>query len=211
MPATVRRPRRSVHPAALPLQAVPSMRALAMGTDIEGWVEICEHGSWVSVVDISVLVPRSYDLFGCLFGVRNLAQFRPLFAGRGVPADSPHHERTDGAEDIHDATWVAYEELVRIDPEEEALAPDQRIHEYDVLEDGSEVLASKASWSAATADIADQVRAQGEVRRDSRVYRVRTLKRGEALEGLELVQAIMDVLARRYGAENVRLVVWFGS
>ena len=61
-----------------------------MGTDIAGWIEVNvspedNEGLWLAIVDLGLLLERSYDLFGCLFGVRNYARFRPLFADRGLP------------------------------------------------------------------------------------------------------------------------------
>ncbi|SDT81697.1 hypothetical protein SAMN05216371_6776 [Streptomyces sp. TLI_053] len=65
-----------------------------MGTDITGYLEYrapqddqepVRHASH----DLHSLgVGRDYDAFGCLFGVRNYANFRPLAAGRGLPADA---------------------------------------------------------------------------------------------------------------------------
>ncbi|MFE7237713.1 hypothetical protein [Streptomyces sp. NPDC057580] len=62
-----------------------------MGTDIYGFIECRaswhEKGEpWSAAVDFDLLyMGRSYDAFGCLLGVRNRADFRPLAADRGLP------------------------------------------------------------------------------------------------------------------------------
>ncbi|MEV7233076.1 hypothetical protein AB0N06_03510 [Streptomyces sp. NPDC051020] len=63
-----------------------------MGTDIVDFIECraswYEKGKpWSAAVDL-LYMGRSYDAFGCLFGVRNRAGFRPLAAGRGLPGVS---------------------------------------------------------------------------------------------------------------------------
>jgi hypothetical protein len=52
-----------------------------MGTDIAGWIEVnaapdfLRDGLWLNVIDVGSVVGRSYDLYACLFGIRNYAQF----------------------------------------------------------------------------------------------------------------------------------------
>jgi hypothetical protein len=63
-----------------------------MGTDISGFLEYRapqddQEPTWYTAHDLSSLYGgRHYDAFGCLFGVRNYANFRPLAACRGLPA-----------------------------------------------------------------------------------------------------------------------------
>jgi hypothetical protein len=51
----------------------------------------------------------------------------------------------------HNATWATYEELCTIDPDEHALEPSARIHEFEIDAQGREVLVGKAEWSARAA------------------------------------------------------------
>ena len=90
-----------------------------MGTDISGVVECRprwaregggEAASWEAALDLFLLdVTRSYDAFGCLFGVRNHAGFRPFAADRGMPADASDRRvhrfrrKTGASRRIHDA------------------------------------------------------------------------------------------------------------
>ena len=87
-----------------------------MGCDIHGYVEIRPYpdigGRWNAVVDAGMLLPRDYDMFGCLFGVRNLATFEPLFPFRGLPEDTDRHEqlRLDKEPDCHSTSWATLAE-----------------------------------------------------------------------------------------------------
>ena len=58
-----------------------------MGTDICGWVEVKYGNMWWPIIKIDYLVNRNYDIFGCLFGVRNYANFKPIAPDRGLPED----------------------------------------------------------------------------------------------------------------------------
>ena len=71
-----------------------------MGTDITGaiecrpWPKFNPEGSWVYAIALDLLYTgRSYDAFGCLFGVRNYAGFRPLAPDRGLPEDTTEETR----------------------------------------------------------------------------------------------------------------------
>lgn len=61
-----------------------------MGTDIHGVVEINPHPSlsgstWFDVVDAGMILGRSYNMFGVLFGLKNVAGLKPVSNQRGVP------------------------------------------------------------------------------------------------------------------------------
>jgi hypothetical protein len=195
-----------------------------MGTDICAWIEVREAGRWTCAVDNTrVEFGRNYDVFGCLFGVRNYANFSPLFAGRGLPADVSEKVKSEAegpyTDECYGHTWASYEELCAIDFDELTLWPDSRIHIYEVKADGTEVCTGKA------AEMLRHLRPGGphlrpgeEIRKEGKVYRTRHLTRGEVLnecgpdgEGFPAVLASMKPLADRHGPENVRLVVWFGD
>ncbi len=191
-----------------------------MGTDIYGWVEFQDQdtGTWQHCIDISLLIDRDYDAFGCLFGVRNYACFRPIAANRGLPADVSTQVRFDTeeiGEYASDHTWVNLAELRAIDRDEVALGVDERVHQYRHAATGTLVYEGKATWSRDLAALLarhDQTTpeegAQWEI--GNRVYRAERLRRGDALgEDWRLLIKMMEPLGERYGAEHVRLVVWF--
>ncbi|MER7850907.1 hypothetical protein ABTZ03_44080 [Kitasatospora sp. NPDC096077] len=101
-----------------------------MSTDIHGGIEFRHPGvdagyydgePWAMAMDLWPLYDQSdYAAFGCLFGVRNYAGFRPLAADRGLPPDLSGGLRAElepmvEAGDLHGATWVSWAEISRLD------------------------------------------------------------------------------------------------
>lgn len=207
-----------------------------MGTDIHGFVECLDEDDarWAAAIDIDLLYAgRGYDAFGCLFGVRNYAGFRPLAAGRGLPADASEAVRgefADWGSDGHSPTWISWAELKGVDWAEPAEAVDARIHEYRRTPDGW-VMSSKAAWSARVAEVVElsMRREPGRLLTyeahdwpegtewpdgDDRLYRIGRMTRGEAVERDEEWKplfTVMEVLAALHGDDNVRLTVWFDN
>lgn len=203
-----------------------------MGTDISGHLEYrapqdSQGGIWNTAHDLDSLYQnRDYDLFGCLFGVRNYANFRPLAAGRGLPADvsagvgARFAQLTEwyGGDGIHGATWITWAEVKAVDWDERAERPDSRLHEYRRTAHGLR-LTGKSSWSPAFAEAVGLAR--GEERQwpegsewlvGETLYRSVTLRRKDAVTATGEWQAVwtaMETLAARHGDDNVRLVVWF--
>lgn len=203
-----------------------------MGTDINGFLEYRapkDHQKpvWYAAHDLDTLNDvRNYDAFGCLFGVRNYANFRPLAAGRGFPADASatvgarFAELTGwcGESGSHGATWITWAEVQAVDWDEPAAKPDSRLHQFRRTPSGLRMTA-KASWSAAFAEaVGLEV---GEIREwpdgsewlvGDTLYRSVTIRRSDAVTETgewQPVWAAMKALADRHGADNVRLVVWF--
>ncbi|KUN73953.1 hypothetical protein AQJ46_06670 [Streptomyces canus] len=102
-----------------------------MGTDIHGGIEFrhphvgtdyYDGEAWVTAMDLWPLYDeRDYAAFGLLFGVRNYAGFRPLAAGRGLPADLSSGMRSAlgswvGQGEMDGASWISWAELASIDP-----------------------------------------------------------------------------------------------
>jgi hypothetical protein len=119
------------------------MRALGsgVGTDIEGGVEIRPGGCgtpWMLTTLSLDELPRHYDAFGLLFGVRDYAGFVPVAPGRGMPADASVELRqlSCGSSSEHDHTWITWTELASIDWTAPAPTVDARIHEYKITSDG---------------------------------------------------------------------------
>ena len=165
-----------------------------MSTEIYGAVEIkmFDWGSdaWYSVIDAGMFLPANYDLFGCLFGVRNYANFEPLFSSRGAPPDCcdsllSAYKANDGH---HDFTWCFYSELKRIDLSELSLEPNQRF------------------WDTKSTPPMKRL-PTSEEEQEQRTYTTRR----EALSVPEFQQLLelMSVLAKHYGEEGVRLSVYF--
>ncbi|WP_418960494.1 hypothetical protein [Streptomyces tritici] len=192
-----------------------------MGTDIHGFLE-CRTNyrtldaedmtGWHGAVDLDLLYSgRDYDAFGCLFGVRNLAGFRPLAAERGLPGDVSEEARRryEGwGRDAHDATWIGWDELSRVDGDELAEQVDERVHMFTRVASGDWVLTGKGFWDHADRPEGD------EWIQDGRLFRVvRTSRRDAVPEGGEWapVWATMRALADVHGDEHVRLVVWFDN
>ncbi|WP_199517246.1 hypothetical protein [Nucisporomicrobium flavum] len=197
-----------------------------MGTDIAGAVEVRPHGpgsSWV-LTDVSLDdLPRHYDAYGLLFGVRNFAGFDAVAPGRGLPDDaSPELFGSKLSAGEHDHTWVSWTELARIDWSAQAPRVDDRIHEYKVTAEGM-LFVGKAghhgsAWRAVAGESADprgSSYTEGtEWRADDRIWRVERLSQGDVLRSDPQLRELFDTmrdLAERYGGDNVRLIVWFDS
>lgn len=206
-----------------------------MGTDINGWVEFRQaaDGQWNHCIDISLLIDRNYDAFGCLFGVKNYARFAPLAAKRGLPADRSAQVAHDAAEMEGFAfghTWIGWATLQAIDLDETALAADERVHQYRRDDQGNLLYEGKATWSRELAVAGRRDLTAGRVsgaplprRPDKdasvegqewaigdRIYRAERLRRRDALgDDWQTLFAMMAPLADHYGAANVRLIAWF--
>ncbi|MFD9484112.1 hypothetical protein [Streptomyces sp. NPDC059991] len=102
-----------------------------MSTDIDGGIEFRHPGAgtdyyegepWVCAMDLWPLYDQSdYAAFGCLFGVRNYAGYRPLAAERGLPEDvsSQLRERLQpwvAEGHLSSATWILWSEIAALDP-----------------------------------------------------------------------------------------------
>ena len=203
-----------------------------MGTDIHGVVE-CRPGfafrpdeddPWESAVDLSLLYAgRDYDLFGCLFGVQNLAGFAPVAAERGLPADAARRTREDLAqfsEQAHSVSWLDGSDLAAIDLDEPAVRVDARIHRYIRGADNAWVYHSKAgqdpAWADATGHSLDQDGSAfpegAEWLVGDRLYRVERLRCRDVIGGeWSPVFEVMRILIDLHGPRNVRLVVWFDA
>lgn len=201
-----------------------------MGCDIHGTVELHRYDKWRGVTDIVWLVGRSYDSFGCLFGVRNSAGFAPLFDDRGFPDDASRRvdERFDefggketyGSIGFHSATHCTLAEINSVDWDERAESRDRRLTVVD--EDGEQQI--KASYmrgvheeltddELARAKDGERVPVGGSD--GEQHYAVhRMMRRKDALSGAWewLLFEYLPVLAQRVESESdVRLTVWFDN
>ncbi|MET9106296.1 hypothetical protein [Streptomyces zhihengii] len=203
-----------------------------MGTDISGFLEYRARQdghapAWHDAHDLDSLYGgRDYDAFGCLFGVRNYANFRPLAAHRGTPTDLSAGVRARfeqvaewyGEDGFHGVTWITWAEVKAVDWNEPAEKPDSRLHQYRETPHGLR-MTGKSAWSPAFAEAVGLER--GEVREwpegsewlvGDTLYRSVVLRRADAVPPTgewQPVWTAMEALAARHGDENVRLVVWF--
>ncbi|WP_335932382.1 hypothetical protein [Streptomyces sp. PTD5-9] len=206
-----------------------------MGTDISGFVEcrawrLHEGGEdtvWRAAIDLFLLnTTRNYDAFGCLFGVRNYANFRPLAEERGLPPDASDAVRTELArrsDQVFGTTWITWAELKTTDWTEMAEAADSRLHQYRQTADGLEFV-GKFAWSRRFAEaigVLERVPGQaqawpegGEWRIGDSIYRSERISRRDAVQDdgeWKPVWTVMEALASQHGDDNVRLVVWFDN
>jgi hypothetical protein len=136
-----------------------------VGTAIDGYIEVgLRHRAggirWTAIEELSVI--GHYDMFGCLFGVKNYANFRPIAPDRGIPEDASDKVKSRVAErlawaesdsvDFHSATWISWAEIKAIDWREEGLEADSRLHQYQRTEDGTLVYVAKSAWSGELAE-----------------------------------------------------------
>ncbi|MFF2773874.1 hypothetical protein ACFVU3_03120 [Streptomyces sp. NPDC058052] len=206
-----------------------------MSTDIYGGIEFRHPGAgtdyydgepWVAAMDLWPLYDETdYASFGCLFGVRNDAGFRPLAAGRGLPPDLSGGLRTQlepwaEAGELHGATWVSWGEIAGLDP---ASAPG---HYAGRLTWSAESLPSRLNQRLVPGRWPPEVLAEvgpppagldrsagpSEWRSGGLRCRYEPLTAGVLLgpgSAWSHVFAVMKALAGRYGDEAVRLVVAF--
>lgn len=183
---------------------------------INGAVESHLGGEWYEVVIVGSLLLRHCDLNGCLFGVDNYGEFRPLFPDRGMPPDrsATLAERTSDLDPSEShASWVLWKELREVDWSEVAMGRDRRITECVVGDDGVESVVTKWLHKAGLEWVEESLSRDPtvEVRLGNLLFRRAILQRSDALDDTEfpLVMRLMECLAERFGGENVRLVVWF--
>lgn len=186
-----------------------------MSTALVGFIECRLHGTWYAVVDVSLLIPQNYNLYACLFGERNYANFKALFPSRGIPLDASRRvvdEHKNMGEEAHDATWLLFSEYrskTFVGMTSDGIDP--FLHIYKREADGTLVLVDKLARKPQPHpdQFYDSVIKAGELESEGLIYRHMRVPYEEALEGFKTTENIMVLLADQFGAEGVRLVVWF--
>ncbi|GAA2559308.1 hypothetical protein GCM10010435_33110 [Winogradskya consettensis] len=205
-----------------------------MSTDIYGVIEVYQlrpHDDpddmepWTRAMDLYPLYPNNnYFAFGCLFGVRNWANWEPIAARRGLPGDVSDAVRTEFQSDagidaaVGDQTWVSWAELKDLDM---TVTPQCRgvLQKWSAKGDCSYWRVDD-EWPA---DIVTRygvpplgpTPAQapyGSWQVDDERLEYVSLSRLDALgpgTGWEHVFAVMRALAGRFGDDGVRIVAWF--
>ncbi len=190
-----------------------------MGTDIHGVIEINPYpdlkgSSWFDVIDAGMILHRSYNMFGMLFGMKNVGGFRPIANQRGIPAGccfTTQDLHDDPDSELHSWTWISYEEIKSIDLDEESPEYDSSLHEFGKADDGSWQDTGRTSYGCAEIDW-EKVGHATEYLEGDKLHKKVKLRRRDCLgSDWALLVRLMDALAEHYGAENVRLIVWFDN
>ncbi|MBM9509271.1 hypothetical protein [Actinacidiphila acididurans] len=209
-----------------------------MGTSVRGFVE-CRgwrpglgigETAWSPAIELSMLgMTRDYAGFACLFGVRDISgHWRPVAAGRGLPADvseAVRAEHTSWGEAAFGATWLGWHEVLAVDWDEPAIPRATGIARYRRLPDGALELVRKDDWSRGFArtsgidtlsvdpDRVAELWAEGtEWVAGATVFRAERARRRDAVPAdgpWQPVWTVMRALAGVHGDHDVRLVVWF--
>jgi len=188
-----------------------------MTTDVNGWVEWRWNEAddeWTGVIKIGMIVAGNYDMYGCLFGVRNYTGFRPVAYNRGLPtnaSDETKAEYTQYGTEAFSPSWIAWPEIAAIDWSEEAL--DYRVYHYKRYDNGQVVYQQMKSLTRNHPRFEDMYEGMMWEEGDT-VYKVQSIRKQTILDilpGWQLIFEMMAVMAMRYGNENVRLVVWFSD
>jgi hypothetical protein len=211
-----------------------------MGTDIEGWVEVIHRHAyakdfWMPLIRIGPLVDRNSGMFNSLFWPSDGTGFRPIAPERGIPADASEHVKSEFAtnhsaapEDIWGPSWITWQEIKAIDWEESTQQGRLWGYHYRKDANGEYRLVSPFSRSAdELSRVAEHLSTSTEEllagwgegtqrEKGDSLYRVEKIRRRHCLEGglgrgWQTLFRLLEVLEERYGAEGIRLVVWFCS
>jgi hypothetical protein len=160
-----------------------------VGNDIWGWVEIRppEHEGWTAAITTQDIVYRQYGMFASLFGVENtgaaareVGRFQAIAAGRGAPPRASHRYVEE-----RDAIGVVVGETWVVWTE---------LADIDWDEQGEYYI-----------DVGPPYVVHGEPGLGRRRERRADYLNG----GWATLVKLMAVLAEQFGADNVRLSVWF--
>ncbi len=194
-----------------------------MGCDIHGFVEVCENSEstpkwWSPYILVGHVVGRSYGAFGCLFGVRNYGGLSPIAERRGLPSDASYtakEEYKEGEGDYHSASFITYKEIEMIALDAPSTKNDERVHEYSIRTDNTLIEGFKCGRSSSLEDkgVYELLSETDCITDEDNVYALEPLTPREALDcsGFQLLFLLMKTLAKKFGSENVRMVVWFDN
>jgi hypothetical protein len=184
-----------------------------MGTDIVGWVEMKPVEDWIGALRIDAFVGRHIHGFGSMFLEEGL--FPPIAKGRGLPQDISEDGRRSYPEENWGHTWALWREIAAIDWDEVYQPQSPHIYKYVRHASGDRLL----NWHGYFHEMTDppplDVTQQGEIEMGDVLYRVvhdPAIRRHETLHaGWPIVFNAMRFIAKDWGDENVRVVVWFNS
>jgi hypothetical protein len=184
-----------------------------MGVNIRGWIEARDakldapfnEVKWCGVVKVDFLLHRNTNAFGCLFGVGNPSHFVPVAVERGLPPDQSEEVEADAKEQewCFGHSWVTWWELKQVDWDESVI--DAFVRRYKKNEKGEWVSDGGFIPDTATDHTEGNTWDDGEY-----LNKVEHLSRADAVkETFDLVFGLMERMAKDFGDESVRLVVWF--
>jgi hypothetical protein len=176
-----------------------------MATTINGWVEV-KRATWDGSILLDSLLPPVSTMFGCLFGVNNVHNFKPIAHARGIPIDISAVAKKDSLYRMgHSHTWLDLPEINRIDWEEDSLPLDHPASTYRLNAEGQ--------WQLTL-----PLRQQFLLEYDPNAYVLESgilhpITRCEDLNRSrwQLIFDLMNRIAQVYGEENVRIVASFDS
>ncbi|MGW1067130.1 hypothetical protein ACWD4F_21755 [Streptomyces aureus] len=212
-----------------------------MGTDIHGFIEVRDEFIDLSEPDDDdpflrwhpagaldhFYDGRDYLAFDCLFGVRG-SSFEPLAAGRGFPEDASRavtRAFEEEGDDAHSPSWISWADVESASWDEPAeLTVHPKAVEYRREPGEDWVWYGWGNWPARLAELTgtslqtvaragDHWPEGTEWIDGDRLFRIARLTRRQAVSDGDWgdVWTVMKTLAKRHGADNVRLVVWFDN
>jgi len=186
--------------------------------DNVGWVEYRDETGWAPVINLWPLVAvPDPDVWSCLFlySGEEFINFQPLAEERGFPADASRAVRSAFEEDAGGsspnslrATWVTLDEIHHMDWDELSPGYDDDPYRYRREADGRLVLEAHDHTQINQPFGEHPV----EWESDGFVYRFEHRTRRQLIERSPHWQTLlrmMEVLGAAFGAENVRIVIWF--
>jgi hypothetical protein len=175
--------------------------------------------TWSGLIRVAPFADRNYEVFSWLFGVRNHGEFAPLAAQRGLPEDVSEETKasyeaavTAYGREYHAPTWITWAEIDAIDWDERI---DDRVLE---CKKGQPLVGWIEHWRARFVqehpdrlpDPVEQLQPDAAWEHGEKAYVVvRTLRRDVLDDSWVLLFRTMELLARKYGDDGVRMVVWF--
>ena len=188
--------------------------------DLRGWVEVREGSGqrWQCIVDLEPLFPECPDsrVYESLFWPHaDGLGFKTAAPGRGVPIDTSELVRADHSgewfSELVLVSWISWREIQDLDWEEISTYPesDEQPHVYWRDADGQLHYEGAAPggypqwWHP---DDPETFEADGKVLRYEHISRRRAFERSW---GWPTLLKMLSTLGERYGADNVRVVVYF--
>jgi len=163
--------------------------------------------NWYGIVSVGFLLHRNTNAFGCLFGIRNPSNFVPVAAERGLPPDKSEEVEKDADEQdwCYGHTWITWQELTQIDWNESVI--NAFVRRYKKNEKGEWISDGGFIPNTPINYVEGNSWEEGGC-----LNKVERITRADAVKGtFDLVFDLMERLAKNFGDEFVRLVVWFDS
>lgn len=182
-----------------------------MGCDIHGGIEVFDKGKWHYAHELES--SRNYNMFGFVFGVRNYTEFKPLAHDRGLPDNASailRGQSGDYGVDGHSHSWITWEELEKADWGEHI--QDAWIYHYKNVKGEWVEQGGFMASSALPNEIHERCRKGEEVMYEGQLYKCPKITPKDQISGdWKQDFDLMKDLAKKYGSNHVRMVVWFDN